>query len=297
MFWVRKLLNHEPQPSESNDDDSAAWDAQNVQVIDFWENLRDWFSTKGYTLYKLRYIGSCIPSLQTPTVQVVETPDWPYAFWGDDILYGDLVPLEAFLSNKISFAHDRQGQHVAIKRLGVLDGSQEYVINRFLYENRKQATENCILPIIEILEYEGYSFAVMPRWGEGPLRPDFSSIGEILHYIHCLLKAVNFLHLNFIVHRDIKPGNTLVNHFGAYLVGDNEKRRNLRSSGKLTYALYDFDLSLMLPSTSSQDECRLPAWRSFEIITIESPYDTRQAEMDYNPFVFEMGCLGIMLCE
>ncbi|KIJ23923.1 hypothetical protein M422DRAFT_56635 [Sphaerobolus stellatus SS14] len=213
-----------------------------------------------------------------------ESPKWPYAFCGGDNPYICPVPLQATLSKKICFAQDRNGQHVAIKRLDVLADTDESRINRFLYEHKDEAAEICILPVIDILEYAEYCFAVMPRWGDHPMYSGVDSIGEALPYIHCLLK-------------DIKTDNTPVNHFGAHHHSrNNGKRRRLRSSGRLTYALFDFDLALIIP-TSSSTQRRLPAWRSFEIVTIESPYDTSQGELDYDPFIFEMGCLGIMLCQ
>jgi len=159
---------------------------------------------------------------------------------------------------------------------------------------------------------------------------------DVLHYIHCLLKviylvtlrnhcspasdkfgqAINFLHKNFIVHRvsvfhrlgyrilltyswgwqDLKESNTLINHFGNEFNIKNVFRRRLRASGKATYMLFDFDAALMLPRTSAQCEVRLPASCSFEISSVVWPPDTMQGELDYNPFVFEMGCLGIYLC-
>ena len=60
--------------------------------------------------------------------------------------------------------------------------------------------------------------------------------------------------------------------------------------------LFDFDFSLMFPRTTIQRETRLPAGYSFEITSNLYPPDTMQGELDYNPFIFEMGCLGIYLC-
>lgn len=68
-----------------------------------------------------------------------------------------------FLQTKVCFAQDRQGRHVAIKRLEVLEDTEEKRINRWLYEHEEEATRNCVLPIIEILDYKDQSFAIMPR--------------------------------------------------------------------------------------------------------------------------------------
>ncbi|KAF8511773.1 hypothetical protein JB92DRAFT_2932229, partial [Gautieria morchelliformis] len=29
----------------------------------------------------------------------------------------------------------------------------------------------------------------------------------------------------------------------------------------------------------------------------DQPYDTRQGELDYGPFAFDVGCLGVLFCK
>ncbi|GJJ07965.1 hypothetical protein Clacol_002172 [Clathrus columnatus] len=268
-------------------------EVEETEAKRLWGSLRSWFLEKGYTLFELGKLRHSFPLLDTPS-RDIEKYDYPYAFCGGDPPYLKSLaaePLEAYYSDKVCFAQDAQGRHVAIKKLTNTDETR---IHRFLFEKREILAENCILPILEILEHEGKCFAVMPRWGDDPCFPHSGSIGNVLHYIHCLLKAIHFLHSNSIVHRDLKEDNTLVNHFGAYRCNiDNMMRPKLRAAGKLTYVLYDFDLSLMLPST----ECRLPASQSVDVLSIVWPYDTSQGELDYDPYKFEMGCLGIILCQ
>lgn len=64
---------------------------------------------------------------------------------------------------KVCFAQDSQGRHVAIKRLDVLEGTEEERINRWLYEYKDEAAKHCLLPILEILEHKGQFFSVTPR--------------------------------------------------------------------------------------------------------------------------------------
>lgn len=54
---------------------------------------------------------------------------------------------------------------MAIKRLGLVEHTNEISVNQFIYKNKKEAEANGILPIIELLEDEskGHHFAVMPR--------------------------------------------------------------------------------------------------------------------------------------
>ncbi|GJJ07968.1 hypothetical protein Clacol_002175 [Clathrus columnatus] len=306
MKLFKRQISVEETPPE--DDREAAIQAEEAEVKHFWESKRDWFSEKGYTLFKFECLRSSIPLLDTPSLNV-ESSEYPYAFCGGDLPYPDSEVLEAYNSEKVCFAQDQQGRHVSIKKLSKEDETRIY---HLLFEKRKSLAENSILPIIEILEYKDLCFVVTPRWGDGPFFCGRISIRDILHYIRCLLKAIYFLHSNCIVHRvsvamacdhmlvltksikDLKDDNTLVNHFGAYCRNRrNEMRPKLRSAGKLTYVLFDFDLALLLPST----ECRLPSRVSFYVMTAIIPFDTSHGELDYDPYKFEMGCLGIFLCE
>ncbi|GJJ07973.1 hypothetical protein Clacol_002180 [Clathrus columnatus] len=275
IFWWRESI---PEEETSADDWKAALEAKEARIKHFWESKRGWFFDKGYTLFRFQQLRRSLPLLDTPSLNS-ESIEYPYAFCGGDPPYWDCQPLQAYNSEKICFAQDVEGRHIAIKKLNNTD---EIHIYRLLWEKRGLLAENCILPILDILEYEGQCFAVMPRWGEPPffLDPPIT-LGHVLHYIHCLLK-------------DLKEGNTLINHFGAFSrARENSMRPKLRTAGQLTYALFDFDLALMLPST----ECRLPASQSFYVLSIMLPFDTSHGELDYDPYKFEMGCLGIVLCQ
>ena len=99
------------------------------------------------------------------------------------------------------------------------------------------------------------------------------------------------------VRQDINQRNTLVNHFGNELtVASNVFRLQLRLRGKVTYMLCDFDCSLAFTPTKNQREIRLSTINSSVVVSNLYPPDAFQGELDYNPFVFEMGCLGIYLC-
>ena len=57
----------------------------------------------------------------------------------------------------------------------------------------------------------------------------------------------------------------------------------------------DFDLSLMVPHDVNLKKYRRPYQESFMGSYLQ-PRDTSQGEFDYNPFVFDVGCLGVMIC-
>ncbi|KAF9229858.1 hypothetical protein BU15DRAFT_7863, partial [Melanogaster broomeanus] len=202
----------------------------------------------------------------------------------------------------IVYAQDSQHRHVAMKL--VKEGSIEYNVYRRLSQEESLFTADpqtfgCVIPPLDFIElYDGLSFIVMPRWGKYLFIPRPGSIREVLHIMRCCLKGLSVLHRNLIVHRDIKTGNMLVNHFS------NEERYNewndlrpsLRSQGLLYYALVDFDFSAMFPLDSKPSERRLPAKESF-IMHCSMARDTEQGELDYDPFAFDVASLGIYFCE
>jgi len=52
----------------------------------------------------------------------------------------------------------------------------------------------------------------------------------------------------------------------------------------------------MFPPNSTPSECRLPSNLSFTGGS-NQPHDTSQGELDYDPFGFDVGCLGVLFCE
>ncbi len=67
----------------------------------------------------------------------------------------------------------------------------------------------------------------------------------------------------------------------------------MREDGRMKYALFDFDLALMLPASAPRASCRLPRKGGF-FASLDAPPDLRQGEFDYEPFAFDVGCLGMI---
>ena len=121
---------------------------------------------------------------------------------------------------------------------------------------------------------------------------------QIVHRVSPFLRSLHPRYISFQwVMQDIKTSNILVNHFGACSdVASNDMRRTLRRDGHLAYAIIDFDISIVFPPTATREECRLPSNLSFDGAP-NQPHDTRQGELDYDPFAFDVGCLGVLFCE
>ena len=86
-----------------------------------------------------------------------------------------------------------------------------------------------------------------------------------------------------------------MNHFSDEMsIGANLVRPGLRSEGRLIYAMFDFNVSIMLPPTARKEDFRLPYYESW-VGSYSFPCDTEQGEFDYNPFVFDVGVLAVEL--
>ena len=64
------------------------------------------------------------------------------------------------------------------------------------------------------------------------------------------------------------------------------------------YCLYDFNLSLRLPPETSLQDCRISSvgvdgWGTYWA----HPQDIAQGEYEYNPFAFDVACLGNVLLD
>ncbi|KAG6805925.1 hypothetical protein H0H92_013382, partial [Tricholoma furcatifolium] len=53
----------------------------------------------------------------------------------------------------------------------------------------------------------------------------------------------------------------------------------------------------MLSVSSTLEECRLPSGISWKTLPSQRPSDTMQAELEFNPFAFDVGMLGVLFCS
>ncbi|KAH0585955.1 hypothetical protein H2248_007241 [Termitomyces sp. 'cryptogamus'] len=278
----------------------------------WWDSnrVRSWFLENGYTLYHryqsefVELVVEMYPLGAEPQENVFPYPyegGSEYGYEGADEGGDGFPSFHAYTGHRVtvSFAQNRSGRHVAVK--AILAGSEELRILRCLQEQGVPCSADDfhnVIPVLDLLPYEGHWFAITPRWGMIPLGPPLQSVHEVFHFMHCLLKGLTFLHEHRIAHGDIKTSNILVNHVDRDFLDDaNRFRRLLRSQSKLTYAFCDFDGSTMFSPSMSLDECRLPSHVSFDTLPDQAPADTSQGEFDFNPFAFDVGMLGVLFCQ
>ncbi|KAG6836582.1 hypothetical protein H0H93_006418 [Arthromyces matolae] len=267
--------------------------------------LHQWFLQRGYTLYSAWKMeedddGECrgfIPRMSSTSNNNV---CFPYAFHGgdDSIDRKAFPPLIASFYVRVLFAQDEQKRHVAIKI--VKAASHEGDILRFLRERGTPSSEeefDNVIPVLDILPFGEFCFVVMPRWGSEFDRPIGPTLKEVFDVLRNGLKGLAFLHKNRIAHGDISNSNILINHFCRhYNEHQNPNRQLMRRQGLLTYALFDFDVSVKFPLSWSDEQCRLPYRKSWDGTPGSIPDDTSQGEFDYDPFARDVAAMGMVFC-
>ncbi|KAF8890482.1 kinase-like domain-containing protein [Infundibulicybe gibba] len=254
----------------------------------FWMSYKDYLAFRGYTFYETipwRTHESFRPlSLYPPP------PAHPYAV----ACYDPSKTLNTTHPSGLRFcAQDSSHRDVVIRLVG--NDTEEYRIHTLLSTCQEIYTMESfpsIIPTIEIIPSPyNFSFIVTPRWGRSPADPDFTTVYELLYFIKSILCGLTFLHSCRIVHRDIDWKNILINHFSYNHSFGHKERIPHRASQQARYCLFDFDISLIVPIGTD----RLPAELSMVGSPWHHPGDTHQGEFDYDPFAYDVACMGIML--
>jgi hypothetical protein len=75
---------------------------------------------------------------------------------------------------------------------------------------------------------------------------------------------------------------------------NNSLQGPLHRIGKIVYVLVDFNISIQFLQSLTPAERYLPPEFSW-CGPYAQPADTEQGELDYDPFVFDVGCLGVLV--
>jgi serine/threonine-protein kinase len=107
----------------------------------------------------------------------------------------------------------RLGRHVALKFLRRDDPD---LVERFIREAQAQARidHDNVCPVYEVGEIEGHSYIAMQYVAGGSLKQitDLLSLRQKVQIMQSAADAIHAAHLAGLIHRDIKPGNILVEH-------------------------------------------------------------------------------------
>lgn len=100
------------------------------------------------------------------------------------------------------------------------------------------------------------------------------------------------------VWQDINHTNVLMNCYcpalDDYWVRDM-LRDHIQTSGHVEYALFDFNLSVQFPAHVDIRTARLPSREAWCGALMFHPTDATMGQPEYNPFPFDVACLGNLL--
>lgn len=132
-------------------------------------------------------------------------------------------------------------REIALKVLHATYADEKQFVQRFLQEARSAAKMDHpnIVTIYEAGEAKGFYYIAMPYIQGATLgyvlkqtNPD--NIGWLLQAILQMASALDYAHQHGIIHRDVKPGNILVNSDGRALLTDFGIAKAMTSSANLT---------------------------------------------------------------
>ncbi|KJA15148.1 hypothetical protein HYPSUDRAFT_194631 [Hypholoma sublateritium FD-334 SS-4] len=291
-----------PQKIEDVSGLSFFSDSINIdQCRALWDSLRPWLKEQGYTLYTsspgyrnerphLTFFGE----QKHPFAYFVnENPDGINEQWEFPFVFSAPTMLQ------FAYGQDEEGRHVIVKP--VQEDTDEFRILECLFNDKSllDPTINIgVIPVLDILRREGQVFVIMPRWGTS-IVTEIQYVYEVFDIIESCLNGLVFLHQHRIFHRDIRTENILINHLqnDSFIDCRNGQHRASMSQEKcLRYALNDFNVSLIFPQQISLEDFRISSYLASWGID-DRPYGVLEGELEFNPFLYDVGCLGIFFCE
>ncbi|KAI0780017.1 kinase-like domain-containing protein [Fomes fomentarius] len=201
------------------------------------------------------------------------------------------------LQSKFAFAQDSASHDLCVKI--IKRDSIEHRVNQYLMDTMKSQEASVfpfVLQPVAILDtpYD-FMFMISPLWGDCSLKR-FTTVRQILGFIRCVLTGLSFLHEHRIAHRDINDRNILTNGYcpGVDVMDARSIACEHSCTPSASFCLMDFDLAIQLPLDVSLKGCRRPLQEAFRGSPQYHPSDYSLAQPEYNPFAFDVGCLGMV---
>ncbi|KAK7676329.1 hypothetical protein QCA50_020712 [Cerrena zonata] len=279
--------------------------APNIDLTnpDFWETaeafipfcntLSPWFAAKGYVLYPPKDPFFSEPSDDAAYTLTDEPAEYPYAS-----IVGGETRSRSFSSQMGILAAVNSKHRDVIIKLVQNPSSELAIFTKLTTEPMLSHPSNFTVPILEILPYnEKYSFIVMPRWQSLTFffLYGFDCLETALLFTSNMLEALSFLHENGIVHRDLNFRNILVNYQGHTRIRPHEQ--GIETAKPPRFVLCDFNISMLFSEETPRCDRLLPASFSDSGTPQFQPPDAANGETTYDPFAFDVACLGGVLCQ
>src|SRR5262245_2396691 len=178
---------------------------------------------------------------------VLDEVDTPHKSW----LLGNYEILEQIGCGGMGVIYRARQRHsqriVAVKRVLSYRADSHGALQRFRREAQAVASLDHpnILPIYEVSESEdGLPFFSMKFAEKGSLQENAASLRDeprkCVQFMAKVAHAVDYAHSRGVLHRDIKPGNILLNDRGEPLVSDFGLAKLLDGNNDLTRSLTTF---------------------------------------------------------
>ncbi|KAI0355663.1 hypothetical protein OH77DRAFT_1495940 [Trametes cingulata] len=243
-------------------------------MLDFWQGWEDWLAARGFTLSLGEGSNEehlikdwCTPPFTAPAslpyAQCVrsETKSWH--------------PLFSRPATKIGWAQDSEHRDIVFK-LTNTDSEEYRIYQHLLHLAGSSAPRQCsgVLQPVAILDTPyNFSFVAMPRWGPIASLTKLTSVGQAdIHQNNMLINCYN---------PDVYMGEDI-----AAVLAD------FRTTKEAHYNLFDFNISLRFPPDTSLVACRRPAHEASWGAPVYHPPDVSLGAAEYNPFAFDVACLG-----
>ncbi|KDQ16747.1 hypothetical protein BOTBODRAFT_72912, partial [Botryobasidium botryosum FD-172 SS1] len=226
-----------------------------------WEALRPFFLTKGYDLYVYHEYEGLKPRVRG------DPNGCGFGLHGTRTDFTTL-PILWCMKGEIWGARDLENRDVVIKPVSYgARSTNELQILKYLNSDALRADKaNTTVPVVEFLEYSGWTFAITQRWNDSVI-PEFVDIGEVLEWA------------------DISHENFLMNYWGVFPPERDRgtKPPKLRKNFAVKYALIDFGYSVQLPPDLDEPSRRgvwpVPREQSAPETKTGAPFDPFAADV------------------
>ncbi|KAG2004476.1 other/AgaK1 protein kinase [Coprinopsis cinerea AmutBmut pab1-1] len=216
-----------------------------------WALLRPFFASWGYHLYEYERLPCTYPPKSLKCPDVVDE-SYPYArcrFSTDEHYVFSYVH-----TGRIWAARDNFGRDVIIKLVSAPNQELEElrVWQRLNTPQVRADPRNRTLPVLDIITYDGLVFVVASRWGMPFLGLTFPTIEHTFVMMEQFYDGLAFLHENRIAHRDIDPGNMVINALFECFDSTLDSLE-IRDPSRVRYGYIDFEASSLFAMDTDID--------------------------------------------